>query len=123
MADSTESSTCSLDEFDLKISENSEKHFVPLVEDVSEWLSQTFQQEINAENYLDELDNGCLLCQLAQRIQNTSEDYYVKRRGVKATKDKEKPLPKFEFKIHPNARKQSFQARENAANFIRYFKA
>ena len=123
MADSPERSNCAVDGLDLEISKKGEQHFVPLVEDVSDWLSQTFKREITTENYLDELDDGSLMCELAKKIQNTSEDYCVKRKGVKATIDKEKPLPKFEYKIHANARKQSFQARENAANFIRYFKA
>ena len=123
MADSTVGSNCAVNGLDIKISEESEQHFVPLVEDVSDWLSETFEKEITTENYIDELDNGSLICELAKKIQDTSEDYCRKRRGAKASIYEDIPLPRFDYKIHRNARKKSFHARENAANFIRYFTA
>ena len=121
MAGSSQRSDFEVDEISLKISEEGEKHLIPIVEDIAEWLSNMFEQEINVDNFLDMLDNGSLICHLAKRIQTASENFCLKRARQSDNTDERKPLPKFENKIHVNAKKESFQARDNAANFIRYF--
>ena len=121
MAGSSECNSFEVDEMSLKISKDSEKHLIPIVEDIAEWLSNMFEQEIKVENFLDMLDNGSLICHLAKRIQTTSENFTLKKASQSDYTEEHKPLPKFENKIHLNAKKESFQARDNAANFIRYF--
>ena len=117
------SSECSFvtDDISLKITEESAKHLIPIMEDVSEWLSKVFDTDIRAENFLDVLDNGSLICQLAKKIQAASEDYCLQKENRSDDEEEHKPLPKFDDKIHRNAKKESFQARDNTANFIRYF--
>lgn len=107
------------DQLSSKISAQREKNFIPLIEDVAEWLSKIFKKDINVENIMSELDNGILICELADRIQKTSEGFCAKN-AKKQGKQTTKPLPKFRFKLHSSATKESFQARENAANFLRY---
>ena len=109
------------DEITSKISDNNEKHFLPILEDVAEWISKMFDQNINVDNFLDILDDGYLLCQLADKIQNTSEAYCMQNEKKLVDKNVQGPLPPFKNKVHKGAKKMSFQARDNAANFIRYF--
>ena len=107
------------DQLSSKISEQREKNFIPLIEDVAEWLSKIFKKDINVENIMNELDDGVLICELADRIQKTSEGFCAKNEK-KQSKQTTKPLPKFKSKLHSSATKESFQARENAANFLKY---
>ena len=102
------------DELSSKISERSAKNFLPLVEDVADWLSQTFKKDITVENIFDELDNGVLVCSLAERVQNISQTFCSNKNPGNM-----KALPSLNFKCHKLAGKESFLARENAANFIR----
>lgn len=113
------SSEASSDEMSTKISKRRVKNFIPLIEDVAEWLTKTFRREITAEDLMSELDTGTIICELAVKIQNTSTEFCSKK-GKRRDQTRElMPLPKFEGKIHENAKKESFQARENAANFLR----
>ena len=98
MAGSSECSDFEVDEISLKISEEGEKHLIPIVEDIAEWLSNMFEQEINVDNFLDMLDNGSLICHLAKRIQTASENFCLKRVRQSDNTDERKPLPKFENK-------------------------
>ena len=121
MASSSESSFIQIDEISSKIAEDGAKYLLPLMEDVSEWLSKIFGIDINAENFLDMLDNGSLVCQLAKRVQSASEIFCSQIDNQCDHEEELKPLPKFLNKIHRNAKKESFQARDNTASFIRYF--
>ena len=122
MASNSEGSCEELgDEISLKISERQAKNFIPLVEDVAEWLSKIFEREISVENIMDELDNGSLICELAEKIQAASVEFCLQRGRQRKEKEYNKPLQEFGNKIHRNAKEESFQARANAANFIGYF--
>lgn len=103
------------------ISERRAKNFIPLTEDVSEWLAKIFERNINVENIMDELDNGELICELANKLQKTTMEFCRQRDKERRKIERRKPLPALHFKIHRSAKKESFQARENAANFIWYF--
>ena len=110
------------DELSSKIAEKSEQSFVPIVEDVSEWLTKVFRRNVTPDSLLNELDNGVLVCELAEKIQKGSESFcksHSKRTSTK-TKASLNPLPKLGFKCHKSATKESFFARENAANFLRW---
>ena len=120
MAGAEDCSSLVDDEITSKISDNNEKHFLPILEDVAEWISKMFDQNINTENFLDILDDGYLLCQLAEKIQYTSEVYCRQNEKKLVDKNIQGPLPPFQKKVHKGAKKMSFQARDNAANFIRY---
>ncbi|XP_065071053.1 growth arrest-specific protein 2-like [Rhopilema esculentum] len=104
------------DEISSKISEQSAKNFIPLIEDVAEWLAKLFEKDIDVDNFMDELDNGYLICQLAEKVLEASDRFYLKEEALEANSTP--PLPKLKFKKHKHATKESFLARENAANFL-----
>lgn len=107
-----------LDQLTAKISETMEKSVQPLVLDVADWLSKYLSVTINKDNFLDMLDDGFLICKLAEKIQVHSEQY-VKLHGKKTQL---KPLPKLNFQCHNNVKRQSFFARDNAAKFLQWCK-
>ena len=66
-----------------KIAERSEQDLLPLKEDLAEWLSRVLQEKITAENLLDCLDNGVLVCKLAQIVQSAAQAFKRQKDGYK----------------------------------------
>jgi hypothetical protein len=87
----------------------------PLKEDLAEWLSRVLEEDIKAETLLDSLDNGILVCKLAQIVQKAAEIW------IKSGK-KGPTLPLFTMKYHKNAKSQTFFARDNTAHFLKWCK-
>eukprot|EP00794_Sanderia_malayensis_P012772 gene12772-14083_t len=111
----------SVDDISSRISEQSVTNFIPLIEDVSDWISQLFAIEINVENIMDELDNGVLVCKLAAKVYEASQVFFSSKKKTPVKQGIE-PLKPIAFKCHEKAGKESFLARENAANFISWCK-
>ncbi|XP_068711299.1 growth arrest-specific protein 2-like [Montipora capricornis] len=100
-------------DFTMKIAERSEQDLLPLKEDLAEWLSRVLQENITADNFMDRLENGVLVCKLAQIVQRTSQDSSKTGKAVK-------PLAPFAVKFHQNAKAGTFFARDNAAHFLQW---
>ncbi|XP_006023693.1 GAS2-like protein 3 [Alligator sinensis] len=98
--------------YDQWISVRHEATLVPMQEDLSIWLSGLFGKEVAAEQLLEELDNGVLLCQLVGVLQNT-----IKK--CCSSKDlRDFPMRKVPCK--KDAPSGSFFARDNTANFLNW---
>ena len=115
------------DFFMVQINERNEKSLIPLLEDVAEWLSKFIALDITVNNFLDVLDDGVALCMLAKKIQKLSEDGYIgNTKSFSSYSDRVNTepfpniLPPFEFQFHQEVKKNSFFARENAENFIKW---
>ena len=82
-------------------------------EDLSEWLSSLSHVSVSAENFLNDLENGIILCQHARLIQRYAEEYAVINSSLNV-KIPRKPV----FYKERGAFPGSFIARDNVANFI-----
>ncbi|GFY45948.1 growth arrest-specific protein 2 [Trichonephila inaurata madagascariensis] len=103
-----------VDALHMKIAMKQEQHLIPLKEDLADWLNKTLEvEDITASNFMDKLDNGVIICKLARLIQQKAEE--CKRRGLIT-----EPVPSVRFKCWENAKSESFYARDNADNFIRW---
>ena len=100
-------------DFTMKIAERSEQDLLPLKEDLAEWLSRVLQEKITADNFMDCLENGVLVCKLAQIVQTAAADCLKAGKSVK-------PLAPFAVKFHQNAKAGTFFARDNAAHFLQW---
>ncbi|KAM6154826.1 GAS2-like protein 3 [Erethizon dorsatum] len=99
---------CQYDEW---IAVRHEASLLPMQEDLSIWLSGLLGFEIKAERLLHELDNGVLLCQLIDVLQNMVKTCNAEEAG-------NFPLRKVPCK--KDAASGSFFARDNTANFLHW---
>ena len=85
-----------------------------MIEDESEWLAELFPDEIIApEFFFFALEDGVLLCKLANLIQEYAEQY---------GKEKNIVIPECHLKYHPRSKTRGqlgqFRARENVTSFL-----
>ncbi|XP_061168322.1 growth arrest-specific protein 2-like isoform X1 [Saccostrea echinata] len=93
-----------------------EESLKPIKEDLAEWIARTLGIDISTDNFMDVLDNGVHLCNLAKLIQGKAEECV--RDGSYT-----EPLPKVSLKYRKNATPGSWFARDNTANFLNWCKA
>ncbi|XP_028296195.1 growth arrest-specific protein 2 [Gouania willdenowi] len=80
---------------------------LPMKEDLASWLSTMMGVKTTADNLMEMLDNGVVLCQLAQLLQDKM-----------LQSNNEKPFIRRVIQWRADATSGSFFARDNTANFL-----
>ncbi|CAG9864179.1 unnamed protein product [Phyllotreta striolata] len=94
--------------------EDETRRLDPLKEDVADWLNSTLGVDfINKDNFLEELDNGVVLCHLAQIIGESVKNAINK--GIAKGS-----VPIIRGKCFEKAARGSFYSRDNMENFIKF---
>ena len=110
------------DELTARIHKESEKSVIPLLEDVTDWISKLMKVKVTPDNFLSELDNGVLILKLAQKIQQHSCGFIEEKRRHLPVRVRPhlKGLPEMVTPVHLNAKKETFFARDNVATFLKW---
>ncbi|ROL52688.1 GAS2-like protein 3 [Anabarilius grahami] len=93
-------------QYDQWLAVRHEATLVPMQEDLAIWLSGMLGEQVIAERFMEELDNGVRLCRLVGILQS------------KIPQDSETQLPSKKIQFKKNASPGSFFARDNTANFL-----
>ncbi|XP_002662883.1 growth arrest-specific protein 2 [Danio rerio] len=84
-----------------------ESSLLPMKDDLALWLNRILGLDITVDTFMDRLDNGVVLCQLAEALQ---EKMILASNG--------KPIIRRVIRWRPDAASGSFFARDNTANFL-----
>lgn len=126
---------------------STEDYLYAMKEDLAEWLNCLYDQELDVDNFFDKLDNGVLLCEHACHVQMLAEEYRdddtlssassdylsdqvdnhqssknIPLRDLSNSSKKFTKIPDKGPVYRKNVKRQSFQARDNIANFIQWCK-
>ncbi|XP_055088014.1 growth arrest-specific protein 2 isoform X1 [Periophthalmus magnuspinnatus] len=96
---------------------------MPMKEDLALWLNTILEVDLTADSLMDGLDNGVILCQLAQMLQDKmmqANNSKVTNTSTVREKFGNNARHFIRRVIHwrPNATSGSFFARDNTANFL-----
>ncbi|XP_037090795.1 uncharacterized protein LOC119111074 [Pollicipes pollicipes] len=101
----------------------SEEYLYAMKEDLAEWLNMLYVLRMTAENFMEVLETGVVLCEHANSVRLYADQFqsgHLARSGRRFSVGFH--VPSWEVNYNRQARAGSFFARDNISNFIRWCK-
>ncbi|KAL5016321.1 hypothetical protein ScPMuIL_005910 [Solemya velum] len=99
-----------------------DEYIYAMKEDLAEWFKCLYKIDIGAENFFDVLDTGVLLCEHCREVRKTAME--TKRMGIlseiKSNFVRDIQVPIYEVSFRVDVKPQTFPARDNISNFIKW---
>lgn len=94
-----------------------DEYLYAMKEDLAEWFTCLYEICLNAENFLEVLETGVLLCQHANEVRNFAEEQ--KHKGNFEIKSNfVRDIPQYDVQFRIDVKPGTFLARDNISNFI-----
>ncbi|XP_070573257.1 GAS2-like protein pickled eggs [Ptychodera flava] len=87
-------------------------------EDLAEWFNDMYDLDLTANNFLEKLESGIVLCQHANNVHKAATEYRKSLRDTKLRNGLQ--IPEKEIRYKPLAPPGTFMARDNISNFIHW---
>jgi hypothetical protein len=111
LVDQQQNSTKFLDMESIKSYSTKDEYLYAMKEDLADWFNSMYSTNLAAENFIDSLENGVLICEHAKYVMKT---VYESLNNMNVQQQQQFIYYK------SDARPQSFQARDNISNFIKW---
>ncbi|XP_071179887.1 serine-rich adhesin for platelets-like isoform X1 [Mytilus edulis] len=101
-----------------------DEYLLAMKEDLADWFTCLYKLEIGVENFFDVLDTGVRLCEHANKVRNFAQE----RRKLGLLEQMQSnfvrgiQIPEYEVQYRSEVRPQTFHARDNISNFIKWTK-
>ncbi|XP_077995602.1 uncharacterized protein LOC144449063 [Glandiceps talaboti] len=87
-------------------------------EDLAEWFNDMYNLDLSADNFLEKLESGVVLCQHANNVHVAALEF--RRKHGELTAKNGIQIPEREIRYKPLAPPGTFMARDNISNFIHW---
>ncbi|RWS30703.1 GAS2-like protein 1, partial [Leptotrombidium deliense] len=94
-----------------------EEYLYAMKEDLAEWLNNLYSLQLSADDFIERLETGVILCRHANNVLQTA------RKMQKTSPMVGVRIPEKDVVYRANVKPQTFQARDNMSNFISWCKA
>lgn len=97
-----------------------DEYLYAMKEDLAEWFTCLYQKIlINAENFMEVLETGVLLCQHANEVRKFAEEQKLKGTfEIKSNFVRDIQIPQYDVQFRVDVKPGTFLARDNISNFI-----
>ncbi|XP_055936952.1 GAS2-like protein 1 [Argiope bruennichi] len=94
---------------------SSEEYLYAMKEDLAEWLNGLYEGlDLDADNFLEEMETGVILCQHANNVVRKAREYYRSGGAIHG----DVPIPDRDVVYRYDVLPETFHARDNVSNFI-----
>lgn len=99
-----------------------DEYIYAMKEDLAEWFKCLYNIDITVDNFFDVLDTGVLLCEHSHEVRKIAIE--TKRMGIiseiKSNFVRDIQVPIYQVSFRVDVKPQTFPARDNISNFIRW---
>lgn len=88
-----------------------EEYLYAMKEDLAEWLNSLYGLRLNADDFLEQMETGVILCRHANNVMRKAREYYRSAGGSV-------PIPDRDIFYRTDVLPETFLARDNISNFI-----